>query len=70
MVKLDEIESQFFQILEELKEYLSDLTLVGGWVPYMYTKFLWKEVHVKPVTTVDVDFGMNQLQKSSEGKFM
>ena len=68
MFKLDEIETLFFQILEDLKEYLSDLTLVGGWLPYMYTRFLWKEVHVKPMTTVDVDFGIGEFRNKTYSK--
>ncbi|MGD2246013.1 MAG: GSU2403 family nucleotidyltransferase fold protein [Candidatus Aminicenantes bacterium] len=64
MFSLDELESLFFQILEDLKEYLADLTLVGGWLAYIYTKFLWDEVHVKPVTTVDVDFGFGKVKKT------
>lgn len=50
MIKLNKIESLFFHVLEDLKDYLYDLTLVGGWVPYVYSRFLWNNVLAKPVT--------------------
>lgn len=63
MIKLSETETLFFNVLEDLKEYLVDLTLVGGWVPYVFSKFLWKNVIAEPVTTVDVDFGFGEVKK-------
>ena len=63
MTKLSETETLFFNVLEDLKEYLADLTLVGGWVPYVFSKFLWKNIPVEPVTTVDVDFGFGEVKK-------
>lgn len=57
MAELDKIESVFFKVLEDLKDYLDDLTLVGGWIPYVYSRFLWSNLVVKPITTVDIDFG-------------
>jgi len=35
------IEAVFFAVLEDLKDYLPDLTIVGGWMPYVYSNFLW-----------------------------
>lgn len=61
MIKHNKIESLFFHVLEDLKDYLYDLTLVGGWVPYVYTRFLWRNVLAKPVTTVDIDFGFGEI---------
>lgn len=57
MTELKQIESIFFEVLGDLRDYLGDLTLVGGWMPYVYSKFLWNNLAVKPVTTVDIDFG-------------
>jgi len=57
LAELDRIESIFFDVLKDLQGYLNDLTLVGGWMPYVYTRFLWDNVVVKPITTVDIDFG-------------
>jgi hypothetical protein len=56
----DKIESIFFNVLEDLKDYLSDLTLVGGWIPYIYSNFYWKNFIKNPVTTADIDFGVDQ----------
>ena len=56
----ENIEAIFFKVLEDIKEYLGDLTLVGGWMPYMYSHFLWKTSIRNSVTTVDIDFGVDQ----------
>jgi len=29
-------ESDFFGVLGDIEDYLPELTLVGGWVPYIY----------------------------------
>ena len=47
----------FFEVLQDLKDYLGDLTLVGGWLSYVYSNFLWHNLEVQAVTTVDIDFG-------------
>lgn len=60
MVNNTEFEDIFFKILDDLEEYLSDLTLVGGWLSYVYARFLWNNLNVNPVTTVDVDFGIGE----------
>lgn len=60
MIELDKIESIFFKVLNDLKDYLEDLTLVGGWMPYVYSRFLWNNFSVKSVTTVDIDFGFEE----------
>ncbi len=54
-----EIEAIFFRVLDDLREYLGDLTLVGGWLAYVYPRFLWDNLNINPVTTVDVDFGVS-----------
>jgi len=43
-----------------MDEYLPYLVLVGGWVPYLYVKHLWKNLAFYPVTTTDVDFGITE----------
>lgn len=47
MTNIENIESIFFKVLADLKEYLDDLTLVGGWTPYVYSRFLWNNLRVK-----------------------
>lgn len=57
MADVNKIGTIFFEILKDLKEYLNDLVLVGGWAPYIYSSFLWGNPAAKLITTVDVDFG-------------
>lgn len=54
------IEAVFFNVLEDISDYLPDLTLVGGWMAYIYSNFLWKTTVRNPVTTVDIDFGVDE----------
>jgi len=51
------LELLFFEVLQDLRDYLDDLTLVGGWLSYVYAKFLWNNLEAEAVTTVDIDFG-------------
>jgi len=60
LVDNTEVEDIFFRVLDDLNEYLPDLTLVGGWLSYVYARFLWDNLNVNPVTTVDVDFGISE----------
>ena len=59
-MNLEKIEAVFFSVLDDISVYLPDLTLVGGWMPYIYSNFLWKKSVRSPVTTVDIDFGVDQ----------
>jgi len=58
LTEAEYLESVFFKVLDDLKEYLDDLTLVGGWLSYVYSKYLWSNLAIKPVTTTDIDFGL------------
>lgn len=60
MVNDIEFEDLFFRVLDDLSEYLNDLTLVGGWLAYVYPRYLWENFTVNPVTTLDIDFGVGQ----------
>ncbi|HZK11514.1 MAG TPA: GSU2403 family nucleotidyltransferase fold protein [Atribacterota bacterium] len=57
MNDIKQLELLFFEVLQDLKDYLDDLTLVGGWLSYVYSKFLWHNLEAQAVTTVDIDFG-------------
>lgn len=59
-MNFEKIEAVFFNVLDDLKDYLADLTIVGGWMPYIYSNFLWKNFVRNPVTTADIDFGVDQ----------
>lgn len=52
-------ERVFYEILEDLKEYLNVLTLVGGWVPFICARHLWRLSISNLVTTADIDFGVS-----------
>lgn len=62
------LELLFFEVLQDLKDYLDDLTLVGGWLSYVYSKFLWHNLEVQAVTTVDIDFGFGGNKISPHSK--
>jgi len=51
-------ENDFFGVLDDLYSYLPDLTLVGGWVPYLYAAYLWRDSQARPIFTSDVDWGL------------
>ncbi len=57
MNDIKRLELLFFEVLQDLKDYLDDLTLVGGWLSYVYSKYLWHNFEAQAVTTVDIDFG-------------
>ena len=60
MLDLHNSELLFFEVLADLKEYLDDLVVVGGWLAYLYSKFLWRNISIEPITTVDIDFGLSE----------
>lgn len=62
MTEIGNIENIFYKVLEDLKDYIADITLVGGWIPYMYSKFLWDKLAAKLITTTDIDFGINSVK--------
>jgi len=51
-------EKAFFKVLEDLRNYLPYLVVVGGWVPYLYRNYLWKGEADKPYLTADIDIGI------------
>lgn len=71
MNKIDEfnpLEKLFFKVLTDFEEYLPYLVLVGGWVPYLYVKYMWNNLSIRPVTTTDIDFGFYGKPNSPEVK--
>ena len=58
MLNSEQIESVFFEVIEDLKDYLENLTVVGGWLPHIYRRYFWKNAGPKPITTYDIDFGL------------
>ena len=58
MPSLSAPEKSFYRVLEDLHDHLPALTLVGGWVPFIYARHVWKTETAHLVTTVDIDFGL------------
>lgn len=46
------------KVINDLSDFLPYLVLVGGWVPYIYAKYIWKNVPNMAVITGDIDFGV------------
>lgn len=57
-----EFERTFLKIMYGLKQYLPHFVLVGGWVPYLYSKYLWKNLSVSPISTLDIDIGIAEIK--------
>jgi len=57
LTEIENIETIFFNVLEDLKDYLADLTLVGGWMPYVYSKYLWDNLIVNQLLLLILTLG-------------
>jgi hypothetical protein len=66
--EIENIENIFFDVLGDLKDYLFELVLVGGWLPYVYSRFLWNNIAFKTVTTTDIDFGIDSVRTRAHPK--
>lgn len=51
-------EKLLIKVIDDLVDFLPYLVLVGGWVPYIYAKYIWENVPNLAVTTSDIDFGV------------
>ena len=51
-------EQLLIKVIDDLADFLPYLVLVGGWVPYIYARYIWKNVPNLAVTTSDIDFGV------------
>lgn len=59
MTEIARAEKVLFKVLADLREYLPDLVLVGGWIPHLYRTLVWKTDSRPPHSTVDIDFGVS-----------
>lgn len=55
-------EKLLIKVIDDLADFLPYLILVGGWVPYVYAKYIWKNVPTLAVTTSDIDFGVADIE--------
>lgn len=51
-------EKLLIKVIDDLAGFLPFLVLVGGWVPYIYARYKWKNVLNLAVMTSDIDFGI------------
>jgi serine/threonine protein phosphatase 1 len=51
-------EKLLIKVIGDLADFLPYFVLVGGWIPYIYAKYIWKDVPSMAVTTGDIDFGV------------
>lgn len=58
--------SILLKVLRDLEDFLPHLVLVGGWVPFLYSRYLWKGVPQEPVMTKDIDFGFKETPYSGK----
>ncbi len=58
MFKSHFAEKLLLKVIDDLSDFLPYLVLVGGWVPYIYAKYIWHDVPNVAVTTSDIDFGV------------
>lgn len=49
------------KVVKDLEDFLPHLVLVGGWVPFLYVRFLWEETTQDPLMTMDIDFGLRNM---------
>jgi len=59
-------EKLLIKVIDDLADFLPYIVLVGGWVPYVYAKYIWKNVPNLAVSTSDIDFGVGD--KEFKGK--
>lgn len=68
MPDIKEFEEGLVKVLSALKPYLRHFVLVGGWVPYLYSKYLWKGTRLLPVSTLDIDLGVKEISPPWKNK--
>lgn len=51
-------EELLIKVIDDLADFLPYLVLVGGWVPYVYAKYIWNSTPNLAVSTSDIDFGV------------
>ena len=59
-------EKLLLKVIGDFVDFLPYLVLVGGWVPYIYAKYAWKNAANLAITTADIDFGVGN--KDYKGK--
>jgi hypothetical protein len=51
----------FLSVVKDIEPYLDNIILVGGWLPFVYSKYLWKQhLDSRIVATQDIDFALKE----------
>ena len=58
MSDLEKLQKGFLETVEILRDYLREIVIVGGWCPYLYSRYLWKTKIPNIPTTLDIDLGV------------
>jgi hypothetical protein len=48
--------TRFLKTIRILKDYLSVIVIGGGWVPFIYYRYLLGDKEYDPIRTGDIDF--------------
>lgn len=64
MSKTKDDSKLLLKVLHDLEDFLPQLVLVGGWVPFLYAKYIWKNLEHIPLKTMDIDFGVGHSIKT------
>jgi len=57
----DNFKIGLFKSLALLKDYLSEILVVGGWVPYLYYQYYLKDKNIQPLLTKDIDIALPKI---------
>lgn len=60
-------EKILYKVVGDLKGFLSNLVLVGGWVPHIYQRYVWEDRIIEPHYTTDIDFGVGRTGRHHGG---
>lgn len=58
MSEFKELEKGFLDTLLAIEDSLNKIIIVGGWCPYLYSKYLWRKAIPNIPTTTDIDLGV------------
>jgi hypothetical protein len=54
-------EALFVQVLKDMEPYKDNVILVGGWLPFIYTHFVWKNPGTARImATTDIDYAVRE----------
>ncbi|MCB2149372.1 MAG: hypothetical protein KQI81_23025, partial [Deltaproteobacteria bacterium] len=51
----DRLAGGLFKALGILREYLSEIVVGGGWAPFLYHRYLFRDCKREPIFTRDID---------------